>query len=91
MKLVHRTVPTAIFTVRGGMCPVASIVSLPPGTHPTSPIRNELHAIHVTATNGGGRWFGVAEAWIGSDLRMHVRVDPASLPMSEWPRARVAR
>jgi hypothetical protein len=35
-------------------------------------------------TAAGSRWFGTSRAWIGSDLRMHVMVNPRDEVRAGW-------
>jgi hypothetical protein len=51
------------------LCPVTNAISHPPGTHPRSPIKNDMTALELVTTRGS-RWFGCERAYINSELRM---------------------
>lgn len=66
---IERTSPDYVIC-RGELVPVLRVIAHPPGTHPSSPIVNDVTAIE-TVTPNGSRWHGTRRAWIGGDLRMH--------------------
>ena len=63
--------------------PVIRVVTHPPGTHPKSPIVNELTAVEMV-TPIRSRWHGTVKAWIGSDLRMHMLINPKDEVLRNW-------
>jgi len=63
--------------------PVTQTIAHPPNTHPHSPIKNDHTAVEAV-TNCGSRWFGTDRAWIGSDLRMHIMVNPRDEVRRKW-------
>jgi hypothetical protein len=69
--------------VGGRLEPVTRAVAHPPGSHAASPIVDDLTAVELV-TAAGSRWFGTSRAWIGSDLRMHVMVNPRDEVRAGW-------
>ena len=66
-----RYVPEKMLTVNGEF-PVLRFKAFPPGTHPEKcPLVPSVTAL-CCETAGGNRWFGVARAYINSELRMVV-------------------
>jgi len=68
--------------------PVLSVRSYPPGVvRPSSPIRRDCTAVEIV-TSYGSRWYGFADAQIGSDLEMHVKLLPGQERdevLMRWP------
>jgi len=50
-------------------CPVVNYSAHAPGTHPGSPLRDTCTAL-ACLTQYGTRWYGFADAYIDSSLRM---------------------
>jgi hypothetical protein len=83
MSEIWRIVPDAVGVVRRTSngwsfvkdSPVTSIKAYPPFVKRSGPIRPEFMALEIT-TPDGTRWHGFADAKIGSDLRMHVKLAP---------------
>lgn len=63
--------------------PVWSIKVHPAGQHAASPIKNDHVAVECMTPNGS-RWFGTDRAWIGSDLRVHIMVNPRDEVRRGW-------
>lgn len=66
-----RYTPETVMTLKG-IRPVVRAIAHPPGSHPASPIKNEMTAVELV-TEAGSRWYGCERAWINSDLRMVVQ------------------
>jgi hypothetical protein len=80
---LERIVPETVL-VRGHYVPVVGIRVHPAGQHPSGcPLRAELLAVEVK-TERGSRWYGTSHAWIGSDLRMHMLVNPRDEILRAW-------
>jgi hypothetical protein len=79
---LERVTPAEI-TCRGHLEPVTQAVAHPPGSHPSSPIGDDLSAVELV-TARGSRWFGTSRAWIGSGLRMHLMVNPRDEVRAGW-------
>jgi hypothetical protein len=58
---------------KGEMQGVVLIETFPPG-HDKAPIKRNMTCLRVKLANGLYRHFGVFDARIGADLRMHVKV-----------------
>lgn len=64
--------------------PITGSVAYPPGWAPKqSPILPSLWTVEVRTT-AGSRWYGTEKAWIGSDLRMHMLVNPRDEVLRGW-------
>ena len=83
---VERLVPNEMLA-GGRYQTVARAIAHPPNTH-TGPIRRNLVAVEVVTIDGSRRWFGTDRAWIGSDLRMHIMVNPRDEVRSSWEKPR---
>ena len=67
------------------LCPVTQSIAYPPGTHPHSPIKNDMTALELV-TGHGSRWFGCERAYINSELRMViVGTNPRDEVRMKWP------
>lgn len=64
----HKYTPDRVI-IKGRWQAVTSAESHPPGTHPTSPIKDEMTAMQLR-TRAGSRWYGCERAYIDSYLRM---------------------
>ncbi len=72
LDLVPRYAPSHVIIARRiKLFPVTSFVAHPAGTHPNSPIKNDMCAVELV-TEAGSRWFGCERAYINSELRMVV-------------------
>lgn len=79
-----------------GWLPVTNVAAFPPGQHPYGcPVKSDATAVRIMVgvygRNVGTRWRGFADAWIGPDLRMHVRLMPGQEcdeTLATWERAR---
>ena len=80
---IERIVPKEILCL-GSVRPVLSVLARVPGSHPGSPIKDDLTAVEIV-TEAGSRWLGTERAWIGTDLEMHVLVNPADDVKRAWP------
>lgn len=79
---LERLTPDSVI-VRGMRQDVLRVVIHPAGTHPSSPISQHLMAVEL-CTRHGSRWYGTSRAWIGSDLRCHLMVDPRDEVLVGW-------
>jgi hypothetical protein len=88
----HKVVPDYVRTAANTVEWVSFVFIHPPNTHPPeSPIKRELTAVQVV-TDSATRWYGFEEAWIGSDLRVHVKgFDPRFEEVAAWADAEVER
>lgn len=78
-----RYAPKSVMTVRG-VLPVSRYIAHSPGSHPGSPIRNELTALEMK-TEAGSRWFGCERAYIDGSLEMViVGIDDRNQIMMQW-------
>lgn len=68
---------------------VVRTVAYPAGQHPAGcPIASTMTAVEVRTASGGVRWFGADDAWIGSDLRMHLGpVNPRDEVRMAWDKS----
>src|SRR6267142_5565881 len=81
-----------IVRVRGGFAkrPVLRWVVHAAGTHPNSPIRNDMMALECV-TDSASAWYGVQNAYINSELRMVVvGTNTRDGVRMRWPVAQVA-
>jgi len=86
--LTPRYLPDEFWIASGsvlGQYPVTGTTFYPAGVdRPGSPIRGDIGALHVRTT-GGDRWFGCADAYINSELRMVViGVDSRDEVRAKW-------
>jgi len=79
-----KIVPDKFNSMRG-VSSVLNICAFPSGNHPDkSPIRKDMICVRVWLANGDTRWFGTECAKIGSDLRMHMIVNPRDEVLRAW-------
>ena len=79
--------PTTTFILRHGQVPVLRVVAHPPGTHNKSVIVDHMTAVELVTAHGS-RWFGFANAFIDSHLRMRcVGWNPRNELVQIWPDA----
>lgn len=59
--------------------------TFPPNQHPNgSAIRADMILVRATLETGTHRYWGTDKAFIGSDLRMHMSVNPRDEVLSKW-------
>jgi hypothetical protein len=83
MTKIWKVIPDTLATLHG-LFPVSRVEAIPPGQHLESPIKNELTCVICTLTNGDRRYYGTEAARIGSDLRMHLIVNPRNEVLMSW-------
>lgn len=86
--MIERIVPKVMLVLtRDGpqTRPVKTVDIIPAGPHRGIPIRDEYVAVKVTVDTGERRYFGFRRAWIGSDLKVHVYVNPRDEVRIGWP------
>ncbi len=84
-KLIPQELLFTAGTRNGQIRPVVKVEAFPPAEKRGMPIRSEYWAVKCTADNGDVRWFGFNNAFIGSDLRMHVEdVNPRDEVRMKW-------
>lgn len=67
----RRVMPDSVVTLRG-IRPVTGWTIYAPGYAPKgAPVAGDMTTVRAD-TDAGPRWFGFVEAFIGSDLRVHV-------------------
>jgi hypothetical protein len=60
------------------------IEALPPNQHDSSPIVNSMTCVVCYLANGDKRHFGIKDARIGPDLRMHMIINPRDEVLVNW-------
>lgn len=68
IDMTPRYAPDKVLVLGYGMLPVRQYLVHPAGTHPHSPIRNDMKALELR-TAAGSRWYGVEDAYINSELK----------------------
>jgi len=83
---LQRLVPARLLSIHSrGERLVASIRVHPPGAHPPgTPIKSDLYAVEAVLDDGNKRWFGTSGAWITSELRMAMFVNPRDEVLRNW-------
>jgi hypothetical protein len=72
LDMTPRYAPTHVIIARAmALLPVTRYIAHPAGTHPDSPIKNDMMALECI-TAKGSRWYGCESAYINSELRMVV-------------------
>lgn len=71
IDMTPRYAPTSVMVAGGQTRPVLQAIVHPAGTHPKSPIRDDMKALELR-TDRGARWYGVEDAYINAQLRMVV-------------------
>jgi len=85
MKPIYKQIPEDILSRHSGKKEaVTNVVIHPPGTHSSSPIRNDMSAVEVYLADGSRRWYGTEKAWITSRLTIAMQINPKDEVLSKW-------